>query len=233
MRKFMPLGLLGLCWMSLASAAPRDPAYPEQGKVRFGNLHWVGAQTLLPRVVNGQMLAPPTETCDLLGLSCTLNDANLSVNGQELPIVRLYAERLPMVALAPLVKLAGQSIGWNQAAKVATISGGTGSKGWRAVDQMVKVAASQTVYLGPLRASQTAPKTGQPAVQQIIFADSPLGEVTFFSKTPDALTVVGSLNPSTPDNPNKAQPCHADNPKVCELPVPRSALWVLVLATAK
>lgn len=230
MRKLM---LLGLCFTALASAAPRDPAYPEQVQVRFENLSWVGTQTLLPRVVNGQMLAPPTEACDLLGLSCTLNDANLSVSGQTVPVVRLYTERIPMVALAPLVRLAGQSIGWNQAAKVATISGGTGSKGWRAVSAMFKTAPEANIYLGPLRSSRAAPKTGQPAVQQIIFADLPLGEVTMFSKTPNALTVVGSLNPSTPDNPNGPQPCHADNPKVCELPVPRAALWVLALATAK
>lgn len=230
MRKLI---MLGLSFTALASAAPRDPAYPEQVQVRFGNFHWVGAQTLLPRVVNGQMLAPPTEACDLLGLTCTLNDANLSVGGQTVPVVRLYTERIPMVALAPLVRLAGQTIYWNQATKIATISGGSGGQGWRAVDQMVKVSENQTVYLGALRASRTAPKTGQPAVQQIIFADSPLAEVTFFSKTSAALTVVGSLNPSTPDNPNKAGACHADNPKVCELPVPRDALWVLALATAK
>lgn len=218
--------------LSVAQAAPRDPAYPENVQVAFGGLYWVDAQTLLPRLVNGQILAPPTETCDLLGLKCILNDATLSVSGQELPVVRLYAERVPMVPLAPLVRLAGQSIGWNNAAKYAAIYGGMGSQGWRALNaQVVPVLDTQNVYHGPLRASRTAPKPGQPTVQQIIFADSPLKDVTLFSKTPNTLTTVGSLTPSTPDNPNKAQPCHPENPKVCELPVPRDALWVLGFLT--
>lgn len=218
---------------TLACAAPRDPAYPEPVQVRFGNLYWVGAKTLLPRVVNGQVLAPPVEACDLLGLTCELNNENLKATRQvepfteqTFPVSRLYNEHLPMTPLAPLAKFAGQSVSWDGRKKLAVVSGGTGSLGWRYAFPSPATAQANT-YLGPLRASQTRPNTGQPDVGQIVFAEAPLKNVTFYSKVTGGLRMTGEFTPSTSDNPNRGEPCNRENPKVCELPVPRDALWTL------
>lgn len=229
----MRLPLLALLSGLTVAAAPRDPAYPENVQVRFGNLYWVGAQTLLPRVVGGQMLSPPLETCDLLGLTCELSSETLRATrmteastGQTFNVTRLYDGKIPMVSLAALVKLAGQDIVWDGANKLAVVSGGQGSAGWRYA--FPSPAPAQAVpYLGALRASQTLPKAGEPNVQQIVFAGEPLKNVTIYSKVTGAMRMIGEFTPSTPDNPNKTQACNAQNPKVCELPVPRDALWTL------
>lgn len=225
--------LLMLSGAGAAVAAPRDPAYPEGVQVRFGNLYWVGAHTLSPRVVNGQLLAPPAEACDLLGLTSELDGNTLKATRRTEPLTqrtftvsRLYDEAIPMTPFAPLVKFAGQEVHWDSQKKLASVSGGVKELGWRYRFPSPATAQVDT-YLGPLRASQTQPKSGQPDVQQIVFADEPLKNVTFYSKVTGGMRMNGEFTPSTPDHPNNWQPCNAQNPKVCELPVPRDALWVL------
>lgn len=224
--------LLLLMLSAVASAAPHDPALPESVQVRFGNLYWVGAKTLLPRVVNGAVLAPPLEACDLLGLTCVLSGNTLKATRQTGPaadqtfaLSLLYDQNIPMTALAPLVKFAGQNITWDKQNKLAQVSGGSQSLGWRSAPS--PATAQTNTYLGPVRASQTPPKTGQPNVQQLIFAEEPLKNATFYSKVAGGLRLIGEFVPSTPDNPNHTPACHADHPNVCELPVPRDALWTL------
>ncbi len=229
---WMVSALLG----SVAGAA--EPA-PQPVLVRFEHLAWVGAKAGLPRMLDGRIMAPAEAACDLLGLTCTIGKDSLSVGGQTLPLVPVTVieqagrQTVSVTALAPLVRLAGQSVGWNQAARVATVYGGSGSKGWRAVRAMFETAPEANPYLGPVRVSRGTPKVGQPTVLQTVFTEAPLAEITLFSKTAGRVTVVGSLSPSTPDNPNRLPTCRAESPRVCDLPVPRDALWTLALLTVK
>jgi len=74
--------------------AAQGPAMTGQGMVlqgrallRFGPLVWVYAAPGLPERVNGRTVVPLAETCDLLGLTCTAEEAGaVTVNG--VPVTR-------------------------------------------------------------------------------------------------------------------------------------------------
>ncbi len=217
-------GIAGTC-----AGASVQAAQPQPVLVRFENLAWVGAKTVMPQIVAGQMHVPPAEACDLLGLDCVLNGTKLSVGGQPLKVVYLTMREQVLTPLAPLAKLAGQTVSWDAKTRTATVSGGSGSKGWRyALDYL---GQPQNVYSGPLQTSRAAPQLGKPTVVQTVVAQSPLNELSYFSKRAGSLNIVGAQMPATPDNPNKWPGCGGK--LTCSLPVPRDALWVLALVTAK
>lgn len=225
---WMVAALLG----SVAGAA--EPA-PQPVLVRFEKLYWVGAKTVLPFVTDGQTYVPPAEACDLLGLTCTLGQDLLSVGGQTLPLVPIIVlekagrQTFSVTALSPLVKLAGQNLIWDAGSKTATVSGGSGSRGWRyALDYL---GEPQNVYAGPLQTGRGEIVKGRPAVQQTVIALSPLQDLTLFSKTANSLNIVGSQAPSSPDVPNRFTGCGGKT--ACTLPAPRDALWTLALLTVK
>lgn len=198
--------------------------------VRFESLYWVGAKNGLPRLVAGQVMAPAEETCDLLGLPCILTEQETRISTQttDVPLNR-SADGVAWVPLARLAKQAGLGVTWDPASKTATVTGGSGSKGWRSA--LDYVGQPQNVYSGPLQTARAAPKFGQPRLAQTVSATVPLQDLTYFSKTASSLNIVGAQVPSTPDVPNRFPGCGGKT--TCSVPAPRDALWVLALVTAK
>lgn len=229
-RQWKKMGMLAALLVGVAGAAAPEPVL-----VRFEKLYWVGAKTVLPYSSGGQTYVPPIEACDLLGLSCTLGKETLNVGGQTLPLVPVIVlettgrRTLTVTAFAPLVKLAGQNLVWDAANKTATVSGGSGSKGWRyALDY---VGQPPNVYAGALQTSRAAPQYGKPSVSQTVFSKLPLQDLSYFSKSASSLNIVGSQAPSSADVPNTFPGCGGKTS--CTLPVPRDALWTLALVTAQ
>lgn len=229
MRKTAILIVLA-AFTALAGKTPENFNPSNPVLVRFENLYWVGAKSGLPHVVAGQIMAPAEETCDLLGLPCILTEqeARISTQTTGVPLTQ-GADDVAWLPLARLAKQAGLGVSWDTASKTATLTGGSGSKGWRSA--LDYVGQPQNVYAGPLQTARAAPKFGQPSVTQTIIATVPLQDLTYFSKTASSLNIVGAQVPSTPDVPNRFPGCGGKT--TCSLPVPRDALWVLALVTAK
>ncbi|WP_291423621.1 hypothetical protein [Deinococcus sp.] len=229
------IALLAGAAATWAAGAPAQAAQPQPVRVRFEHLAWVGAKTVMPQLASGQVLVPPAEACDLLGLDCAVGKDSVSVGGQTLRLIPALVtepnitQTFKLTSLAPLIKLSGQNLNWDAKTRTATVSGGSGSKGWRyALDYLGR---PQHVYSGPLQASRAALQLGKPTVAQSVTASAPLDQLTYFSKITGRLNIVGAQMPGTPDNPNKWPGCGGQ--LTCTLPVPRDALWVLALVTAK
>lgn len=209
--------------------------------VRFENLAWVNALTALPTLQNGRVLVPPAEACDLLALSCTTQGMTLTASGQTaekqpFPLTRVGGAL--MTPLAPLVQVAGQRIGWNPAARVATIYGGSGTgnpngAGWRSAlnEITARTTPGANIYAGPINVSTGLRQSGVPTVPLTLRTLQPLNELTLISKAANTLTLTGSLVTGTADVPNPFQGCPST--QSCTLPARRDALWTLAYATLR
>lgn len=227
--------VLALAVVGAAQATPL-PLDHAPVVVRFENLAWVNALTALPTLQNGRVLVPPAEACDLLALPCTTQGMTLTAAGQALTLSRVSGAL--MTPLAPLVQLAGQRIGWNPAARVATIYGGAGTgnpngAGWRsALNEITARTTSGTkIYAGPINVSTGLRQSGVPTVPLTLSTVQPLNELTLISKAANTLNLTGSLVTSTVDVPNPFQGCPPG--QSCTLPTRRDALWTLAYATLR
>ncbi|MFB9993461.1 hypothetical protein ACFFLM_15955 [Deinococcus oregonensis] len=204
--------------------------------VRFENLAWVNALTALPTLQGGRVFVPPAEACDLLALPCTTQGMTLTAAGQTVSLTRVGGAL--MTPLAPLVQLAGQRIGWNPAARVATIYGGAGTgnpggAGWRSAlnEITARTTPGANIYAGPISVSTGPRQSGVPTVPLTLNTEQPLSELTLISKAANTLTLTGSLVTGTVDVPNPFQDC-PPGPS-CTLPTRRDALWTLAYATLR
>ncbi|THF67688.1 hypothetical protein E7T06_19895 [Deinococcus sp. Arct2-2] len=204
--------------------------------VRFENLAWVNALTALPTLQNGRVLVPPAEACDLLALTCTTRGMTLTAAGQ--PIILTRVGGALMTPLAPLVQLAGQRIGWNPGARVATIYGGAGTgnpggAGWRSAlnEITARTTPGAKIYAGPISVSTGPRQSGVPTVPLTLSTQQPLNELTLISKAGNSLTITGSLVTGTVDVPNPFIGCPPG--QSCTLPTRRDALWTLAYVTVR
>ncbi|ANE42551.1 hypothetical protein [Deinococcus puniceus] len=235
---FLAVLALALAGTSQAASTPTDRA---PVVVRFENLAWVNALTALPILQNGRVLVPPTEACDLLALTCTTQGMTLTAAGpssteQAVSLTRVGGAL--MTPLAPLVQLAGQRIGWNPAARVATIYGGAGTgnpngAGWRSAlnEITARTTPGTKIYAGPISVSIGSVRSGVPTVPLTLNTLQPLSELTLISKAANSLTITGSLVPGTVDVPNPFIGCPPG--QSCTLPTRRDALWTLAYATLR
>lgn len=227
--------VLALASLGAAQATPL-PLNQVPVVVRFENLAWVNALTALPTLQNGRVLVPPAEACDLLALTCTTQGMTLTAAGQPFPLTRVGGAL--MTPLAPLVQVAGQRIGWNPAARIATIYGGAGTgnpngAGWRgALNEITaRTTPGTNIYAGPISVSTGTRQSGVPTVPLTIRTLQPLNELTLISKAANTLNLTGSLVTGTADVPNSFQGCPPT--QSCTLPARRDALWTLAYATLR
>ena len=224
--------------LALAGTAQATPLPLTQAPVvvRFENLAWVNALTALPTLQNGRVLVPPAEACDLLALACTTQGMTLTAVGQVIVLTRVGGAL--MTPLAPLVQLAGQRIGWNPAARVATIYGGAGTgnpngTGWRSAlnEITARTTPGVKIYAGPISVTTGPRQSGVPTVPLTLNTLQPLSELTLISKAGNTLSITGSLVPGTADVPNPFPGCPPG--QSCTLPSRRDALWTLAYATLR
>ncbi|UQN07461.1 hypothetical protein [Deinococcus sp. QL22] len=224
--------------LALAGTAQATPLPLNQAPVvvRFENLAWVNALTALPTLQNGRVLVPPAEACDLLALTCTTQAMTLTAAGQAISLTRVGGAL--MTPLASLVQLAGQRIGWNPAARVATIYGGAGTgnpngAGWRSAlnEITARTTPGVKIYAGPISVTTGLRQSGVPTVPMTLNTLQPLSELTLISKAGNTLSITGSLVPGTVDVPNPFQGCPPG--QSCTLPSRRDALWTLAYATLR
>ena len=222
----------GLMWLALLGLPGRAGAQAQPGEVfvHFGPLAWVKAQTALPRVLGGRLLVPVTEACDLLGLTCTAQGDGVNVAGHTVAAHRLPGDVL-LVPLGALAALAGQTVSWNAATRSATVSGGSGSRGWRLALAQLPATSLPAAYTGPLTARWGVPESGVPTVALTVTAPQALQALTTFSKARGQLSTTGSSVRGSADVKNTFPGCRGAH--ACTLPVPRDALWVLAFLTAK
>lgn len=230
MRKIMTWMALGL--LGAAQATP-DTTYPLAVNVRFGSLYWVKAKTATPRIKDGRVLVPLLEACNLLALKCEPDGAAYAVNGQRLPIIQELDNPITLIPLMTLTKLAGQTVTWDSGSKTAVVSGGTGTMGWRQMQNEIseRTSPGAAFYRGPLKSSFEAIRPGVPTVPLSVYAAQPLDQMTLFSRWENQTSIVGSLTSSTPDIPNTFKGCQGKT--TCTLSAPRDALWVLAYLTGK
>ncbi len=233
---FLQVGfmIVGIALLVLMACMVSKLAQSSFVRVQFESLLWVRAKTVLPQVMGNKIMAPAEESCNLLGLDCVVQGNSLSVKDQTLPLSMQNGAAL--ANFAKLVGLAGQKLRWNKLTGQATVSGGTGTAGWRqalgnveGVDGNVN-STSGTPYSGPLESSVGPEQEGVPTVLLNLSVPKPITGMTVFSHSMNQMFISGSLVHGSTDNPS-FKGC--EDQKRCTLPVPRDALWVLAYLTTQ
>lgn len=209
----------------LGTAHATPPAQQSQpAVVRFGPLYWVAAHSAPPRLSGGQVIVPLPEACDLLGLTCTPSGNSYVIGTQTLPVQA--TDTPPLVPLKTLAGLAGQQVHWDARSRAATVTGGQGNRGWRALP-----AATTTVTGtgGPISSTSGPRVSGRPTTDLTVHDPAGIRDLTLYSKVGSALTTTGRRVRGSADVPNTSPGCQGA--RTCTLPVPRDALWVLAEVT--
>ncbi|ADV66321.1 hypothetical protein [Deinococcus maricopensis] len=184
-----------LTLLATSTAAAVSPLQPQAAHVHIGALAWVYDDATLPALVNGRVQVPALHACALLGAPCTLTGATLRVGAAALPA------RNGTVALKALADALRLGVAWDERAKVATVALPTSGFAFDA-QTLARERANGTLPPSP----NVRVVTGANLLS--VVGPGPLRSFTLFTPGEGGtLTYLGSLAPSTPDNPGQ-DPCN-------------------------